>query len=103
MHLLLLLQSWAQFAATAWGARGFMASSQRGPAAKPLVGGQGTKPPEAESLFRYQMSKIRRKITSSQCFEIKLNVILTTSYRPVRLYALYRPTQTSLQILCYSY
>ena len=30
--------------------------------------GSGAKPPEAESFFKYRMSKIRHKITSFQCF-----------------------------------
>ena len=32
-------------------------------------GVRGRSPPEAESLFKYRMSKIRHKITSFQCFK----------------------------------
>jgi len=31
-------------------------SPQRGPGAQPLVGGQGAKPPEAETLFAFERS-----------------------------------------------
>jgi len=86
-----LLSTWAEFAATAWGLGGpwrvrqrepitgiWGRSPQRGPGAEPLVVEQGAKPPEAESRLKYHMSKIRRKITPSQCFETKLCGILTT-------------------------
>jgi len=65
---------WVEFAAKAWG-RGPMASAEARAYNGSLGGafpsgvqeqspwwGQGAKPPEAKSLFMYQMSKIRRKI-----------------------------------------